>query len=142
MGFYFFNYRIRQPQNKIQRCNCKSLKSMKVYVSLILICIVFAACSKSSPTTQSTTATVNCSVPKTFSSDVFPITSTRCAVSGCHGSGSTNGPGELISYQQIFNARSDIRAAVLSGVMPQGSSLSDAQLSALVCWIDSGAPNN
>ena len=115
---------------------------MKIYPSLvIIICVVIGACSKSSPTAPPGMS-INCSVPKTFSNDVLPITSTRCAISGCHGSGSSNGPGELITYQQIFNARSNIRSAVVSGLMPQGSSLSDAQISAIVCWIDSGAPNN
>jgi hypothetical protein len=84
----------------------------------------------------------DCSVPKTFSADAAPIFQAKCALSGCHGAGSSNGPGELTSYQKIFNARNDIRNAVVTRLMPQGGSLTDAQLNSIVCWIDNGAPNN
>ena len=61
---------------------------------------------------------------------------------GCHGIGSLNGPGPLLSYTQIFNARSSIRIAVSNGTMPQTGSLTTAQKNSIICWIDSGAPNN
>ncbi len=88
--------------------------------------------------------TVDCStVPnKAFGADVDPIIQGRCNIPGCHASGSTNGPGPLTNYTQVFNARSLIRTAVASGRMPQGSILSAAQKNSIICWIDSGAPNN
>jgi hypothetical protein len=98
------------------------------------------SCSKSAP---GNTMTSDCSgVAKSFSSNVSPIISNSCAISNCHQSGSVNGPGELLTYQEIFNARSDIRSAVLSGVMPQNSSLTPSQINMITCWIDSGAPDN
>ena len=114
-------------------------------IAAILMIVLFASCSKSSSNGGGGggTGTVNCStVAKSFSANVQPITSTRCAISGCHAAGSANGPGELTTYQQIFNARSQIRPAVLSGLMPQGSTLTQSQINSIVCWIDSGAPNN
>src|SRR5215210_478071 len=89
---------------------------------VIIIILLFTACSKSSSGGGSTggggNGNVDCnSVPKSFSANVQPITSTRCAISGCHAAGSNNGPGELTTYQQIFNARMQIRPAVLSGTM-------------------------
>jgi len=48
----------------------------------------------------------------------------------------------LTTYQQVFNARTSVRSSVASGSMPKGSTLSDAQKNAILCWIDSGAPNN
>lgn len=118
------------------------LNSMKIYISLILvICTIIVACSKGSPTSPMNSS-VACSVPKTFSADAAPVFQAKCALSGCHGAGSSNGPGELTTYQKIFNARNDIRNAVITRLMPQGGSLTDEQLNSIVCWIDGGAPNN
>jgi hypothetical protein len=109
-------------------------------ISLVLICI---ACSKSSDDNNSNPSTPDCSgAAKTFSGDVNPIVTSTCAVSGCHASGSTNGPGALTNYNQVFNARSAIRTAVANGTMPKTGSLTTAQKNAILCWIDNGAPNN
>lgn len=89
-------------------------------------------------------SSINCATVtnKAFNADVLPIFNAVCAASGCHASGSTNGPGALTNYTQIFAARSTIRSAVSSGLMPQNSTLSLSQKSSIICWIDSGAPNN
>ena len=79
---------------------------------------------------------------KTFSGDVSPIISSYCAIPGCHAAGSGNGPGALTIYSEIFNARSSIRRQVGNGSMPKNNSLSNSQKDAIMCWIDSGAPNN
>jgi hypothetical protein len=119
------------------------LNSMKIYISLlILISTIIVSCTKSSPSASPMNSSLDCSVPKTFSADAAPVFQAKCALSGCHGTGSSNGPGELTTYQKIFNARNDIRNAVLTRLMPQGGSLTDAQLNSIVCWIDNGAPNN
>jgi hypothetical protein len=106
---------------------------------LISILILVFACSKN---TDSFTS--DCSgTAKSFASDVSPIIQSYCATnSGCHASGSSNGPGALTTYAQIYNARSEIRAAVSSGVMPQNGSLTTAQKNSIICWIDNGASNN
>jgi len=113
----------------------------KALIVAAVICVFFA-CSKSSDT--KTINPVDCSGnPKTFSTDVNPITQASCATnSGCHGSGSNNGPGELRTYAEIFNARSAIRSAVSSGAMPKNGSLAATEKNAILCWIDNGAPNN
>jgi len=119
------------------------LNSMKIYISfIILISTIIVSCSKSSPAANPMNSSLDCSVPKTFSADAAPVFQAKCALSGCHGAGSSNGPGELTSYQKIFNARNDIRNAVVTRLMPQGGSLTSEQLSSIVCWIDNGAPNN
>ena len=85
----------------------------------------------------------NCSTPKSYATDVTPIIQSSCAINaGCHAIGSTNGPGPLTSYAEVFNAKTLIRTAVASGTMPKNSSLSTDQKNAIICWIDSGAPNN
>jgi hypothetical protein len=78
-----------------------------------------------------------------FTTDVNPIIQSSCSNgSGCHGSGSTNGPGSLVTYTEIRNAVSQIQSSVLAGRMPLDSSLSAAQIKAIDCWVKNGAPNN
>ncbi|MCF3110327.1 hypothetical protein LL912_16200 [Niabella sp. CC-SYL272] len=80
-----------------------------------------------------------------FTANVLPIIQGRCATnSGCHGSGSTNGPGELITYAQISSKASAINdAAVVNSRMPKtGGALTADQKATLRCWISSGTPNN
>ena len=78
-----------------------------------------------------------------FAADVKPIIDSRCATSsGCHGSGSNVGPGALTTYTQVFQARTQIKTAVSSGIMPKGSSLNTGEKASIVCWIEGGAANN
>jgi len=110
--------------------------------------IIIISCSKSTTDKVNggggNTTTVDCTgVAATFSADANPIIQTNCATnSGCHGSGSSNGPGPLLTYDQIFNARVAIRSAVLSGAMPLGGTLSTAQKNTIACWIDNGASSD
>ncbi len=87
---------------------------------------------------------LDCSnITPAYGADVAPIIASSCATgSGCHGSGSLRGPGPLLNHSQVFAARNVIRAAVQSGEMPLGSSLSAQQKSNIICWIDAGAANN
>lgn len=83
-----------------------------------------------------------CDTNKAFAANVKPIILTRCGTTGCHAAFSLNGPGPLINYGQIAAAAPLIRVAVVNGTMPQGSSLSTAEKNSIICWIDSGAPDN
>ena len=115
-------------------------KKLPVLAILTLSVFISVSCSKDNDNGGSS---LDCStVAKSFTTDVNPTIQATCNVSGCHATGSTNGPGPLTNYTQVFNARSAIRSAVASGRMPQGSSLSTLQKNSILCWIDSGAPNN
>jgi hypothetical protein len=112
-----------------------------------LVLSLFVACGKNpedAPGGAGSGGSADCSGPaKSFSADVNSIIQTSCATgSGCHGSGSFNGPGPLLTYSQVFNARSTIRSEVSSGRMPPNGGLSATQKNSIICWIDSGAPNN
>lgn len=114
---------------------------MKKTIIFICACavLVINACSKNNVSGY----TADCSVAKFFSADANPVIQSYCATnSGCHGIGSSHGPGALTNYAQIYSARSAIRTSILNGSMPQNSSLTDAQKNAVVCWIDAGASNN
>jgi len=110
---------------------------LKSSFPFIVLLIFIHACSKDPE------ATVECSGPsKSFITDVSPVFQTSCVNPGCHATGSSNGPGPLLTYSQIFNARADIRSAVASRHMPLNSTLTAALMNAILCWIDNGAPNN
>lgn len=99
-----------------------------------VVALMFSACKKDS---------VSCTgTAKSFATDANPVIQATCATSGCHSTGSSSGPGALVTYTQIFNSKSTIKSQVSSGAMPQGSTLTSAQKEAIVCWIDQGAPNN
>ena len=88
--------------------------------------------------------TVNCTgVPSTFATTVNPIIQSTCATDAtCHGTGSANGPGPLLTYSQIFAARINIKTAVGNGTMPKTGTLSTTQKNSIICWVDAGGPNN
>ena len=119
----------------------KKAISASIFVSIILI-----SCSKSGTTGGGGggTTTVDCNTVgnKAFAADVSPIISSSCAIASCHAAGSGNGPGALTNHTLIFAARASIRSAVSNGTMPKNSSLSTSQKNSIICWIDSGAPNN
>ena len=87
---------------------------------------------------------VNCSgVASAFAANVNPIIQNSCATDAtCHGAGSVNGPGPLLNYTQIFNARVAIKTSVGNGTMPKTGTLTTAQKNSIICWVDGGAPNN
>lgn len=86
---------------------------------------------------------VNCStIGAQFSTDIMPIVQNKCAIAGCHDAASTNKGGPFTSYSAIKNKATLIKSQVLSGAMPQGSSLTAIQIQNISCWVDNGAPNN
>ena len=89
-------------------------------------------------------STVNCTgVASSFAANVSPIIQQSCATDAtCHGAGSANGPGPLLTYTQISGASVNIKTAVASGTMPKVGTLTTAQKNSIICWINSGSPNN
>lgn len=112
----------------------------KILPISVLLAAALYSCSKSETTTPEP---ANCTTEKSYATDVAPIIASSCANgSGCHGTGSSNGPGPLLTYSQVFAARNAIRSSVASGSMPKGSALTSTDKNAILCWIDNGATNN
>jgi len=108
---------------------------------------VFTACSKSGTEEGGGSGggiSFSCvGISPKFSADIQPILTSVCSInSNCHATGSLNIGGPFTSHGEVFAKRSNIRAAILAGTMPQNASLTQAQLNAFICWIDSGSPNN
>ena len=120
-------------------------------LAFFITIVSFVACSKGGNTNPGgggggggTTRTFSCvGITPKFAADVQPILTTVCSInSNCHAAGSTNSGGPFTSYAEVNAKKSNIRAAILAGTMPQTGSISQAQVNAFICWIDSGAPNN
>lgn len=109
------------------------------YLSIIVYWLIIFSCKK-----ETTTANNPCSnIPQSFSMNVNPVFQGSCATDlDCHGTGSVSGPGELKTYSQIYNWRTTIRDDVSSGRMPKNGTLDSLKKLQILCWIDSGAPNN
>ena len=116
-------------------------------LSVLAIMLITVSCSKSSDGGGGSGGggSTTCSgvTNNKFAADVNPIIQSTCATnSGCHGTGSSNGPGELLTYNQIFNARVNIRTSVSNGTMPKTGSLTAAQKNSIICWVEAGGQNN
>ena len=116
------------------------MKPGALILIIISSCFVFVACSKGDNGGDDTNACGG--VSKNFATDVNPLIQTFCNQAACHNAGSINGPGPLTNYTEVFNARAAIRGQVAAGLMPQNTTLTQAQKNTIICWIDNGAPNN
>jgi len=126
----------------------------KGILAILALFLLIASCSKSGGSGDGGSGggsgggggggTTNCTgVPSAFAANVNPIIQSTCATDAtCHGPGSVNGPGPLLTYAQISGASATIKSAVASGTMPKTGSLTTAQKNSIICWVESGAPNN
>jgi hypothetical protein len=119
------------------------MKKTLLVTLIFIFTVVAVSCSKDGGGGGGGTVTVDCNTVtnKAFAADVNPIIQASCSTVGCHATNG-NGPGALTNYTQISGAASSIRTAVSSGRMPQGSSLTTAQKNSIICWVNSGSPNN
>ncbi len=86
---------------------------------------------------------VDCStLSAKFSADVSPIISSQCATTGCHDATASGGI-VLQTYSQVAAAKDRIQTRALTEkTMPPSGPLTNQQINAIQCWINSGAPNN
>jgi uncharacterized membrane protein len=70
--------------------------------------------------------------PKTFSADAKPALQSNCV--SCHS--------QYANYNSVKNEAASIRSAIANGSMPKGKKMSDTDKNKVMCWIDSGTPNN
>jgi hypothetical protein len=120
---------------------------MKYLLTIILFLsctFLLITCSKNNGGGSGTPTPAFCDgITSKYAADVYPILTNSCLLgSNCHAAGSTNTGGELTDYNKVYNKLAAIRDAVISGIMPQTGILSVNEKKKIICWIDSGAPNN
>ena len=116
----------------------------KIY-SLCIACMIIsilASCKKSSGNTTPISPTSCSGTSYSYNTDVKPIFIASCTISGCHDAGSTNSGGPFTTWTLIHAKASTIEGQVNAGIMPQVGTLTDDQKKKIICWVESGAPNN
>jgi hypothetical protein len=111
-------------------------------VSAVALVVLLTGCYYDKEAVLYPTATDCSSLNVSFSRDIQPLIQSRCAVSGCHDASSGNKGGPFTTYTQIQFKASNIKVQVVSGNMPQGGTLTAAQIKLISCWVDGGAVNN
>ena len=104
----------------------------------------FAACTyEKEKLDTGTNPQTNCAtIPASFNAVIFPLVTTKCAISGCHDATASGGR-VFQNYSQISGARDQIYLrAIVQKTMPATGFLTTAEYTALKCWIEAGAPNN
>jgi len=74
-----------------------------------------------------------------FSTSISSIISTNCATGSCHGGSQSP---NLSTFDAIKQNAASIKSVTANGSMPKNGSLSQAQIDAIACWVNDGAPNN
>lgn len=90
------------------------------------------------------TGSTNCTaIPAKFSVEIKTIMQNKCATSGCHDASTAAGSVTLVTYAQISAAAGRInQRCIIEKNMPPGAPLTNAEIAALKCWINSGTPDN
>ena len=115
------------------------LTGVAAVLGIYLVLLVVGGCG----TEESETVEIDCTgVSVSFADDVIPIIQSNCTRSGCHGAGSNNGPGELLTFSQVSRVKGEIQSSVSSGAMPKDSRLTTDEKNSILCWIENGASNN
>ena len=108
-------------------------KIVSLFAVLVLFFAMFISCKKKNKEDTQVSYTPSCSSSTpSFSATVKPLIQSACV--NCHS--------EYSTYTQISSSSSSIRSSIVSGSMPKGTTLSEAQKNSIVCWIDAGKPNN
>lgn len=115
----------------------RSYISFPVLLIVAFVGLVAISCNK-------TDLPVTCdgSTP-TYDGTVKAIIDANCTSSSCHGSGSSRG--DYTSYSSLEGDLTNGKftsEVLVNGSMPQGSSLSTAELVTLQCWADNNFAEN
>lgn len=120
------------------------MKFPKIYFAFLSFACFWMACSGKKEQLVQPLPEDNCTGNTyTYVMDIKPIVDASCAKSStCHGSGSSNGPGPLTTYDLVKANAGRIADAVSAKRMPLDSTLSSADISKIRCWAANGTLNN
>tara|TARA_R110002049_G_scaffold107950_4_gene255863 strand:+ start:11563 stop:11919 length:357 start_codon:yes stop_codon:yes gene_type:complete len=116
----------------------KSVKFKTLSLTLILGLLITSCISNVEEQLEEVTENPTENTITSFKTVVKPIIDGRCL--SCHSAGG-NFP-ELTSYAKINANATIVKDAVSSGRMPQGGTLTSAQIKSIIDWVDEGALDN
>jgi uncharacterized membrane protein len=123
----------------------RKLSPAKITGSLLLLVLSVTGCyaDKEELLYPGSLQAINCStVPASFSADVQPLISSKCAIPACHDASAAGGV-ILQTYTQVSSKKDRIHVrAVVEKSMPSSGALLPAEIAKIKCWIDAGALNN
>ena len=113
-----------------------------VLFAMIMVCLSACKYDKELLDTTPTPLPACATTPASFSADIFPLVTTKCAIPACHDASGQGGQ-VFQSYNQISSAKDRIHLrAIVQKTMPASGFLTTAEYNSLKCWLESGAPNN
>jgi len=123
------------------------MKKLRITVLLIftnlLLVLSYNSCSADKDEMTPPPSGNDCeNVTAKFSSQIFPLIQTKCALPECHSTASQTGGFHLTNYAEISARASAINNAVQSGIMPKTGSLTNQEKLMIKCWVQSGAKND
>ncbi len=120
------------------------MKKTALFVALMfLVCTLFMMACKKGSSSGDVPADVCTTVTAKFAANVLPLMQTKCSFnSSCHGTGSINSGGVLLTYAQISAKSASVKSQIAAGIMPQTGSMTTAEKNVIICWVNSGAMNN
>jgi len=116
------------------------------YLSYLLFFVLVGMIFFETSCDNAKTPVVICNGDPTYDNEIAPIINTKCAIAGCHISG-TGTPGVFQDYDGMLpylNTESNsIKDRVVETKdMPLGFSLSDTDLELIRCWVEGGYLEN
>lgn len=115
------------------------LKSKKVLLLFFIVATLSSCLTNVDEEEVVDPGTVDPCETITFSLNVKPIIDNNCI--SCHSAGGGQVP-NLETYNAVAANAAIVKSEVVSKDMPIGGSLTNEEISAIVCWVDSGALNN
>ena len=118
-------------------------KFINILISIFILLFFIPSCQKCEPLPVHVDPCAGLSFK--FAVDVQPIINTKCATRpGCHAAGSINRGGPLTNYNEVFDKKEACKVSIITSTMPPNprDSLTTVQKNIIICWINSGAPNN
>ena len=116
----------------------RSFQLISVVVILVTTTVFVQSCN-----TEPEAISVSCSGTSITYTEANTLIQSYCSTkSGCHGTNSHEGPGELLTYAQIYAARASVKSSIQNQTMPEGMAMSTDDRATVICWIENGAANN
>lgn len=116
----------------------QKLKSLKFIAFVLCSSLVWTACGSDNEDDKNPTPDPTPEV--SFKNTVKPIIDAGCATSGCHVAGT--GRVDFTTYEGVKSAAAGVKTKINNGSMPKTGSITDAQKTSIITWVDEGAKNN
>lgn len=113
------------------------MKNRFFFLLAVLTLLVVAGCSNDSFTPECDGGT------PTYDGEMKTLIDQNCAISGCHGAGSSRG--DYTSFAGLLpdlNNGKFTREVLTDQSMPRGGSLTQVELNSVQCWADNGFAEN